>query len=131
MAVLLGVDEGTQFVVEGVPVPVHLALALLVLYFLALFIAFVAADSWSEGHVGHEGLVHDAQVGAVCKLNRDALRLLVARRGEQSGRLRLLLVQAARNLGQALDELVVVGLCLGLEQILQGLFVLALPKGND
>lgn len=79
-AVLLCINsgEGAQFVVEGVPIPVHLALALFVLYFLALFIAFVAADSWSQGHVGHEGFVHYAEVGAIGQLNRYAFRFFVA-----------------------------------------------------
>lgn len=63
--------------VEGVPVPIHLALALLVLYFLALFIAFVAADSWSEGHVGHESFVHNTKVCPIGQLNRDTLCFLV------------------------------------------------------
>lgn len=81
-AVLLGVDggKGAQFVVEGVPIPVHLALALFVLYFLALFIAFVAADSWSKGHVSHECLVDDAKVGPIGQLNRYAFRICVAGR---------------------------------------------------
>jgi hypothetical protein len=65
--VLLGVDgsEGSEFVVEWIPISIHLTLPLFVLYFLALFIAFVAANSRSKGHVGHKSLVNHAQMGAV------------------------------------------------------------------
>ena len=65
--VLLGVDgsEGSEFVVEWIPISVHLTLPLFILYFLALFITFIAANSWSKGHVGHKSLINYAQMGAV------------------------------------------------------------------
>lgn len=45
---LLALSESSQFVVEAVPVFVHLLLFLFIFYFLALFVALVAQTSGTK-----------------------------------------------------------------------------------
>jgi len=53
-------SKGPEFVVKCIPISVHLTFPLFVLNLLALFIAFVAADSWSKGHISHISLINYA-----------------------------------------------------------------------
>ena len=69
--------DGSQLVIEAIPVLIQLFLSFFIFDLLPLFVALVAAYARPKRHVGHECSVYKAEISPISQHDRNFLRFFV------------------------------------------------------